>query len=71
VDVGHDTAAGDGDGAQQAGELLIVADGKLDVARHDAGLLVVPRCVPGELKNLREGRPDSKRLVKKISPWGC
>jgi hypothetical protein len=26
----------------------------LDVARHDAGLLVVPRGVPGQLKNLRE-----------------
>lgn len=54
VDVGHDATAGDGHRAQQAGELLVVADGQLDVARHDTGLLVVPRGVPGQLKNLRE-----------------
>ena len=33
-------------------ELLIVADGQLDVAGHDAGLLVVAGGVAGELKNL-------------------
>ena len=52
VDVGEDTTGGDGDGAQQLGELLIVADGQLDVAGHDAGLLVVAGGVAGELKNL-------------------
>ena len=52
MDVGHDAAAGDGGAAEQLGELLVVAHRELDVARHNAGLLVVPRRVPGELKNL-------------------
>ena len=52
VDVGHDTTASDGHRAQEARELLVVADGKLDVARHDTGLLVVPCGVSGQLKNL-------------------
>ena len=54
MDVGHDTAASDGHRAQQAGELLVVADGELDVARNDAGLLVVTSRVPGQLENLHE-----------------
>jgi hypothetical protein len=53
VDVGHDTAAGDGDAAEKLAELLIVADGELDVAGHNAGLLVVAAGVSGELKDLR------------------
>jgi hypothetical protein len=66
VDVGHDTSAGYGYGAEQTGELLVVADGELDVARHDTGLLVVPRSVPGELENLQGARQKSRRLVKKF-----
>lgn len=41
MDVGHNTAVGDGDVAEQLGELLIVLDGELDVAGDDAALLVV------------------------------
>ena len=52
VDVGEDTTGGDGDGAEELGELLIVADRQLDVAGHDAGLLVVAGGVAGELKDL-------------------
>ena len=52
VDVGEDTTGGDGDGAEELGELLIVADRQLDVAGHDAGLLVVAGGVAGELENL-------------------
>ena len=52
MDVGEDTTGGDGDGAKKLGELLIVADGQLDVAGHDAGLLVVAGRVAGELENL-------------------
>ena len=52
VDVGEDTTGGDGDGAKKLGELLIVADGQLDVAGHDAGLLVVAGGVAGELEDL-------------------
>ena len=62
MDVGHDATAGDGDGAKKAGELLVVADGELDVARHDAGLLVVPRGVSGKLKNLRGSRGRIQQL---------
>ena len=52
VDVGEDATGGDGDGAEELGELLIVADRQLDVAGHDAGLLVVAGGVAGELENL-------------------
>ena len=52
VDVGEDTAGGDGDAAEELVELLIVADGELDVARDDALLLVVARGVARELEDL-------------------
>jgi len=39
VDVGEDAALGDGHIHQELGELLIVADGQLQVARTDAILL--------------------------------
>jgi hypothetical protein len=52
VDVGHDATAGDGGAAEQLGQLLVVADGELDVARHDTGLLVVPGGVSSELQDL-------------------
>ena len=51
MDVGEDTTGGDGDGAEELGELFVVADRELDVAGHDAGLLVVPGRVAGELEN--------------------
>ena len=41
LDVGQDAALGDGDAGQQLVQLLVVADGELDVARDDALLLVV------------------------------
>ena len=40
MDVGERAAGRDGDLAEQLGELLVVADGELDVAWHDAALLV-------------------------------
>ena len=52
MDVREDTAGGDGHARQQLAELLVVADGELDVARNDAGLLVVAGGVPGELEEL-------------------
>ena len=52
VDVGEHPARRDGDAREQLGELLVVADGELDVARDHARLLVVARGVPGELKDL-------------------
>ena len=52
MDVGEDSARGDGDSAQKLIELLIVLDGKGDVPRDDATLLVVPGSVSGELEDL-------------------
>ena len=52
VDVWEHTAGGDGDGAEELGELFVVADRELDVAGHDAGLLVVAGRVAGELEDL-------------------
>ena len=51
MDVGEDTTRGDGDTAQKAVELFIVADGQLDVAWDDTALLVVTCGVTGELKD--------------------
>ena len=52
MDVGEDTTGGDGDAAEQLVELLIVADGELDVTRDDALLLVVAGGVASELEDL-------------------
>ena len=52
MDVREDTTLGDGDGSQQLVQLLVVADGELDVAGHDAALLVVTSGVSGKLKDL-------------------
>ena len=38
MDVRQDAAAGDGDGAQELVELLVVADGELDVARDEESI---------------------------------
>ncbi len=64
MDVGHHAAAGDGGAAEQLGQLLVVAHRELDVARHDAGLLVVPRRVPGELEHLMTNRRRPNELAK-------
>ena len=52
VDVGKDTAGGDGDTAEQLAQLLVVADGQLDVTGHNAVLLVVAGSVASKLKHL-------------------
>mmetsp|Transcript_32342 Transcript_32342/g.67546 ORF Transcript_32342/g.67546 Transcript_32342/m.67546 type:complete len:86 (+) Transcript_32342:114-371(+) len=52
MDVGQHAAGGDGDAAEQFVELLVVADGELNVTRNNTGLLVVARGVAGKLKNL-------------------
>lgn len=43
MDVGHHTAASDGDGTQQLRQLVVVPHGQLDMPWHDSGLLVVAR----------------------------
>ena len=52
VDVGQNTSAGDGDATEQAVQLLVVADGELNVARDNARALVVAGGVSGQLENL-------------------
>jgi hypothetical protein len=51
VDVGEDTALGDGDVTEELVQLLIVPDGELKVAGDDTGLLVVARSVASQLEN--------------------
>ena len=52
MDVGEDTAGGDGDSAEELVELLVVLDGEGDVPGDDPGLLVVAGGVSGELEDL-------------------
>jgi len=52
VDVGEDSARGDGDSAQKLVELLVVLNGKGNVAGDDPALLVVPGGVTGKLEDL-------------------
>lgn len=52
VDVGKHTTLGDGDVTKQLVQLLVVADGKLQVAGDDTGLLVVASGVASQLQDL-------------------
>jgi len=70
VNVRQDTAGRDGDGAQKLGQFLVVANGELDVARHDARLLVVARGVTREFEHfsrevfLRTSKPKSNKHTR-------
>ncbi|XP_045895530.1 uncharacterized protein LOC123963052 [Micropterus dolomieu] len=52
LDVGQHAALSDGHSAQQLVELLVVADGQLQVTGDDPGLLVVAGGVSGQLQDL-------------------
>jgi sugar (pentulose or hexulose) kinase len=52
VNVGENTTLGNGDVTQELVQLLIVADGKLEVTGNDTGLLVVAGGVSSQLENL-------------------
>ena len=52
MNVGQDTSLCDGYTAEQFVELLVVADGELDVAWDDAGFLVVASGVAGKFEDL-------------------
>ena len=52
MDVRKDTTRCDGDSSEQLVQLLIIADGELDVTRNDTLLLLVTGCVTSELKDL-------------------
>ena len=51
VDVGENTTLGDGDVAKKLVQLLIVADGELEVTGDDTGLLVVTGGVASKLED--------------------
>ena len=52
VDIGKDTALGDGDMAKELIQFLVVTESELEMTRNDTGLLVVTSCVTGQLENL-------------------
>ena len=52
LDVGQDTSLGDGDAREKLVQLLVIADGQLQVPGDDPGLLVVTGSVAGQLKDL-------------------
>jgi hypothetical protein len=51
VNVGQDTTLGDCNVAEKFVQFLVVADGELEMARDDTGLLVVTSCVAGQLED--------------------
>lgn len=51
VNVGEDTTLGDGYMTQELVQFLVVADGELEMAGDDTGLLVVASSVTGQLKD--------------------
>ena len=63
MNVRQHTATGNCHCTQQLGELLIIADCQLDVAWHDAGLLVVASGVTRELKHLEGKDVEGQKAV--------
>ena len=51
VDVGENTALSDGDMSKKLVQLLVVANGELEMAGNDAGLLVIASGVTSQLEN--------------------
>lgn len=51
VNVGENTTLGDGDVSEELVQLLIVADGELQVTGDDTGLLVVASGVTSQLED--------------------
>ena len=80
VNIGEDTTLGNGDVSEKLVQLLIVADGKLEMAGNDTRLLVVTGGVAGKFENLsREvledcGKVDGstwKQNVRSVLNWKC
>ena len=51
MNVGQNTTLGNGDVTEELVQLLVVADGELEMARNDTGLLVVTSGVTGQLED--------------------
>jgi hypothetical protein len=63
VNVGENTALGDGDVAEQLVQLLVVPDGELEMTGDDTGLLVVAGGVASQLEDLsREVLKDGSEV---------
>ena len=67
MNVGDNSSLGDGDSIKHLAQLLVVPDGKLEVARDDPGLLVVPGSVPSQLKDLSSEVLDDSCEVDRSS----
>ena len=67
MDVGEDTAGCDGDAAHELVELLVVADGELDVPWDDARLLVVASSIACELEDLSGEVLENRREVNRCT----
>lgn len=52
MDVGKNTALGDGDVTEKLVQLLVIADGELEMTGDDAGLLVVTCGISSQLEDL-------------------
>ena len=52
MNVGQDSARGNGDLAKQLAQLLVIAHSKLNVPGDNPGLLVVTGCIASKLKDL-------------------
>ena len=55
LNIGEDSALGDGDSGEQPVQLLVVPDGKLEVTGDDPGPLVVTGSVASQLEDLSTG----------------
>ena len=67
LDVGQHAALSDGDSSEQLVELLVVADGELQVSGDDSGLLVVAGGVSGQLQDLGGQVLQHRRQVDRSS----
>ena len=52
LDVGEDTTLSDGDSREKLVQLLVIADGELQVTGDDSGLLVVTGGIASQLEDL-------------------
>lgn len=60
VDVGQNSAIGDGHRPQKLAQLLVVSHRQLDVPRHYTILLVISRSVPSKLQYLIDHNQPSQ-----------
>ena len=68
VDVGQHATLCDGDVSQELVQLFIIADGELEVAGNDAGLLVVTSSVASQLEDFGGKVLENRREVDR-STW--